>query len=125
MKIWETIKRGPPKLHNKFFLTLRWIARVLGSLVVLFLILMALAYAIEEGAEGLPGIRVSAAIIIWIIGVALSWRWEGIGGGIILLNTVIFFILVPKVFSSLSPYHLFLVVGILFLICRWKARTAG
>ncbi|UCC78996.1 MAG: hypothetical protein JSW64_12060 [Candidatus Zixiibacteriota bacterium] len=98
---------------------------MLGSLVVLFLILMALAYAIEEGAAGLPGIRISAALTIWIIGVALSWRWEGLGGGIILLNTVIFFILVPKAFSSLNPYHFFLVVGILFLICWRKARAAG
>ncbi len=125
MKFWEIVKQGPPKLNNKFFLTLRWIARVLGSLVVLFLILVALGYAIEEGAGGLPGIQTSAAIIIWIIGVALSWRWEGIGGAIILLNTVIFFILVPNVFSSLNPYHPFLVVGILFLICWWKARAAG
>lgn len=125
MKLWETVKHGPPKLNNKFFLTLRWIARALGSIVALFLIMFALGYALQEGEGGLPGIRISAAIIIWIIGVALSWRWEGIGGGIILLNTVIFFILVPNVFSSLSPYHFFLVVGILFLICWWKARAAG
>ena len=131
MKIWETIKQGPPKLHSKFFLTLRWIARVLGSLLSLFFLLMGLGYAIggdphaTQDVNLLTLIWVVGIFTVWIVGAILAWRWEGLGGGIILISTIIFFIVVPRASSSLNPLHLLPVIGILFLVCWWKARAAG
>lgn len=131
MKIWETIKQGPPKLNNKFFLTLRWIARVLATLLVLFFLLMGLGYAFggdpyaTQEVNLLTLIWVVGIFTVWIVGAILAWRWEGLGGGIILLSTIIFFIFVPKASSSPNPLHLLPVIGILFLICWWKARAAG
>jgi hypothetical protein len=131
VKIWETIKQGPPKLNNKFFLTLRWIARVLASLLALFFLLMGLGYAIGGDPKAtqevsiLTQIWVVGIFTIWIVGTILAWRWEGIGGGIILISTIIFFIVIPDAVSPLNPFHLLPLIGILFLICWWKARVAG
>ncbi len=131
MKIWETIKKGPPKLNNKFFLTLRWIARVLASLLALFFLLMGLGYAIggdphaTQEVSLLTQIWVVSIFTVWIVGAILAWRWEGIGGGTILLSTIIFFIVVPNAFTPLNPFHILPVIGILFLICRWRARAGG
>jgi len=117
--------------HVKFFLTLRWIARVLGSLLALFFLLMGLGYAIGGDAQAtqeenfLTMLGVVTIFTVWIIGIILAWKWEGIGGGIILLSTIIFFIVVPDALSPFNPLHLLPVIGILFLICWWRARVTG
>jgi hypothetical protein len=126
----ETIIKGPPKLHNKFFLSLRWTARVLASLLAMFFLLMVIGYAVdsnpdaEQRADILTQVLLLTLFITWIIGTMLAWRWEGIGGGIILVSTIIFFIRVPDAFTTLNLLHLLPAIGILFLICWWKARTA-
>ena len=111
---------NPGKLENKFFLVLRWIARIVGSLTALMIVFFGIAYSIEGDP---PKASVVSIFVIWVVGVVLSWKWEGIGGGLLLLSSIIFYIFVPDALDwPPNPLIAFPITGILFLICWWKSR---
>ena len=76
----------------------RWIARILGLIVVL-LFLWFLAYA---GAEVIPslawgdpqGVPLFAVLVAAVSGVLVAWRWELLGGLLALLGAVVIVVLV-------------------------------
>lgn len=121
--------KSPGKLGNRFFLSLRWIARILGSLVALLIIVFVLGYAIggdpKANEETSLKTMVFPAIIftVWIAGVALAWKWEGIGGGILFLSSIVFFIAVSDALWPPNPLSILPITGVLFLVCWWKSKT--
>ena len=128
----EETMRSPGKLESKFFLALRWIARIVGSLAVLLIIVFGLAYAIggdpnaTEESDFLTKVSVAGMFTVWVVGVVLGWRWENIGGGILIAGSAIFYIFVPDAMDwPPNPLIAFPITGILFLICWWKSRTAA
>ena len=115
------------KLDNTFFLILRWIARIIGSLIALLVVSFGVAYAI--GGD-LPPPLAFLGLALFVIGVILAWKWEGIGGGLLLLLSIVFAIVQPNAFwtpneASVGPTPLliFPIIAILFLICWLKSRT--
>lgn len=116
---------GPGKLNNKFYVVLRWLARIIGSLMALFILFMLVVHMFGdvEGEDGKPPIHVILFFSLWIVGVILAWKWEVVGGGLLLLNSIVFFIVTPNAFWPPNPFfNAFPVTGILFLVCWLKSR---
>jgi len=109
-------------------LLLQWSPRVLGILVCLFLMLFSLD-AFGEGRtllQGLIGFLIHSVPVFILLGVvALSWRWEWVGGAVFTLLAVVyawwaFFVRhhpgwIPPIAGPL------LLVGVLFL-WSWGRR---
>ena len=121
---------------------IRWIARIWGTVIVAYALLMLIGYAwnwMTTGKadphavvdypfiENLPPIFMFLAIL----GLGIAWRWERSGGIINLifcLATIpIFLIHWPVTQDSrfVIPYILLIIIafpGILFLVCWWRSR---
>ena len=110
---------------------IRWAARVSGlSVVGLFLLILFLAFTNEDGvqAQAVPKIILLA---IAIAGVGLAWRWERVGGAILVASAVALGLSMYQSYPILGPVGLLLVVliytplplisGVLFLLGsrRW------
>jgi len=81
---------------------LRWIARITGTLMVIFLLIMFIGEALEGSKkhEGSPFASVSPLILIifvvWgvaLAGLVVAWWKEGIGGMISLISYMLVYIL--------------------------------
>jgi hypothetical protein len=103
--------------------TLRWIARIFGTLIVLFWLIVALAYGTLEPSElGAEDIMMAILVVGTTIGVLLAWKLERIGGIITLLFGIahsIFALFASghnHAFAMLISGGPFIVIGILFLI---------
>ena len=107
---------------------LRWSARVLSILAVGVVLLFAFG-------EGLNLSHFSARELVLFLffpigvclGMALAWRWEGLGGGVAVASLAAFY-LVERLTSSSFPRGFALVAlaapGFLFLVCwLWTRST--
>jgi hypothetical protein len=107
---------------------LRWSARVLSILVVGIVLLAA-------AGEGLNLSHFTGRELVLFLffpfgvclGMALAWRWEGLGGGVTLASLAAFY-LVDRLTSSSFPRGFALVAlaapGFLFLLCwLWTRST--
>jgi hypothetical protein len=108
---------------------LRWSARVLGTLAMGVVLLFAFG-------EGLNLSHFTARELVLFLffplgvclGLALAWRWEGLGGGIAVASIAAFY-LVHRLTSSGFPrgfaFAAFAAPGFLFLLCwLWTRLTA-
>jgi len=100
--------------------TIKWIARILGSLVALMVLVFGVGYAIQGSAPTGPAIIVFA---FWIIGVVAAWKWEGFGGSLILANTLACTLLPYDIIWPPNPLIVFPFCGVLFCI-YWLATQA-
>ena len=106
---------------------LRWSARVLSILAVGVVLLFAFG-------EGLNLSHFTARELVLFVffpvgvclGMALAWRWEGLGGGITVASLAAFY-LVHRLTSSSFPRGFAFVAlaapGFLFLLCWLWARS--
>ncbi|HUW14034.1 MAG TPA: hypothetical protein VM537_30195 [Anaerolineae bacterium] len=105
---------------------IRWAARVSGLLVVgVFLFILILAFTNEDGiqAQAVPKVILLA---IAIAGVGLAWRWERVGGGLLVASAVALGLSICQSYPIFGPVGLLLVVliytplplmaGVLFLL---------
>jgi len=108
---------------------LRWVARVLSILVVGVILLFAVG-------EGLHLSRFTARELVLFLffpfgvclGMALAWRWEGLGGAITVASIAAFY-LADRLMSARFPGGYAFVAmaapGFLFLLCwLWTRSTA-
>jgi len=104
----------------------RWTARILGTLLFGLLLLFLIG-------EGMPPIDFSATgamsivlLTAWL-GLAVLWRWEGIGGLMVVGGMVAFYALNfagSGRFPSGWVFPLLSLPGILALFCRWQRPRA-
>jgi succinate dehydrogenase hydrophobic anchor subunit len=109
--------------------TLRWMARAIGTIVVLFWLLIAIGYAITEPPSlSLDDIVMAVLVAGTTIGVFISWTNERTGGIITLL-----FGIAHSTFALIASGHNhalamlvsggpFILVGILFLITDSRSK---
>lgn len=121
--------------NNRVETIIRWVARIWSILIFVFVLLIVvtpdpylvkpipLTDWIELGFYG-----------VTTLGLLLAWRWEVIGGAItiagVLGHEVVFRIIRGYWFPGLvTPTLLFMLPGILFLMCwallRGKLKSAG
>ena len=105
---------------------IRWAARVSGLLVVGgFLLILFLAFTNEDGiqAQAVPKVIL---LMVAIFGVGLAWRWERVGGAMLVASAVALGLSMYQSYPILGPVGLLLVVliytplpliaGVLFLL---------
>ena len=119
---------------------IRWTARVIGTLLVLFTLFMVIGEMIDgyhrNGKIDLVTFNILQIItfIFWFFGLAgiiLAWWKEGAGGILSFICTVIFLILV-KVNANVNPearftviLFIFLIPSVLFITYWWLTKKAA
>ena len=111
-----------------FLHLLRWMARVLGVLILAFVLLDLIG-------GGLPNIRNIAPgeWLLWggftltLVGFALLWKWE-LTGGIVALGGIALFYVASFALAGKFPggwvFPLFFLPGFLSIICHLAERRA-
>ena len=105
-------------------LIIRWIARIWSILSVGGVIIVNVAEVLN------PTTTVRAPLIDWLmllffpagvcVGMALAWRWEGMGGGIAVGSLGVFYLMFRILRGTFPPGSFFVLLslpGFLFLIC--------
>jgi len=115
----------------KSILILRWVARIFGSIIVLFMLSLFIGEFLRKGYinVGHPGHYVMFAFSgLSSVGILMAWRWEGIGGflgalGIIAFDLInIFWVQGSKMVGTIIGSLLWLIPASLFIYCWWKTR---
>ncbi|MGO9109709.1 MAG: hypothetical protein ACLP9L_10785 [Thermoguttaceae bacterium] len=114
------------KYERQIVFVARWTARIIGTLL---LVLIAI-FVIGEGVPN-PSILshrenlLTVAMLTMIVGQIAAWKWEGIGGVLILSSYFLFAIMNHGI-----PFNIvfgpWLLTGLLFLGCAWmESKVAG
>jgi hypothetical protein len=120
------------------YAVIRWTARVIGTLLVLFTLLMFIGETIEgynrNGKLETYNFLQIITFIFWFLGLAgliVAWWKEGAGGIFSFICTIIFLILV-KVNAVVNPearfmaiLFIFLIPSLLFIIYWWLKKTTA
>jgi len=107
---------------------MRWTARIMGALISCLLVVFAIGEGLGADAQSSnPTPRELIELFLLLIscvGLLAGWRWEGLGGGIVVACMLAFLTLVRgfPLWATLA----ILAPGILFLLCRSLApHTSG
>ena len=126
-KLHPIAKSGP---------SIRWMTRMLSILIsCIFLLILFLAVTNEDKPQGMA-IPVLALLVLAIAGSFAAWRWEKIGGLVVIISALC---LGVAAFSASLNYGLgsmgflptliyglpFLVVGCLFWVCGTGAKSSS
>ncbi len=104
----------------------RWVARVLGALLVLLFLFFFMAEEVfsprSEPFSTLINVQL-VLVVIQIIGLVVAWKWELAGGLMTLAAAVPLGIINLRTLTTL--WGLVPFVAILFLLCWWFSRAPG
>lgn len=102
---------------------IRWVARGLSVVLVLFFAFMVSAHFLG-GQEAPPGTATTLAIGVILLGLIVAWKWEALGGIVVLCGYAFSALLAPPVLRA-WPYAVCLLAGVLFLISWFMRRPAN
>jgi len=116
---------------TKIVFVLRWVARIFGTILVLFILSQFLGAIIRTGHINVIHYGHYVMMVFFglaQIGILIAWRWEGIGGFLgvfgviatILLNSL--WVDGPRMAQSNIAFLLWLIPSLLFIYCWWKTR---
>jgi hypothetical protein len=114
-------------LNNSLLNAIRWFARIVGSILVLFFVLMVLGYIIEPQGAGKitpTEIPLIVGMIAMLAGIIIAWFREGFGA---FLNIGGFLLFLASDFITNKGFNSWFIVaypviGLLFLFCWWVNR---
>jgi hypothetical protein len=130
-------------MDGRLVVVARWAGRAL-SVLLLWLAIVLVVGHIRGSCRGNDVARPAPAagtavhlretslgicLLAIVTGLAIGWRWEGLGGLLIVAGNVVFalingrFSFVPNPISN--PLFASLIVGLLFLFCWWRGRSSG
>jgi hypothetical protein len=103
---------------------LLWTARILAATLVLFVGLFIIGYAINPQGDGSPpGLPEFALFPIGVmVGLALGWRWQLLGGIVTAACMVVFLVLMGESLLETPIFAVFLVPAVLFIIYALVSR---
>lgn len=100
-----------------------WTARILGSIIIAFVLFFLIAHVFGNNESG-EGFRDSKEIITFllfpistVIGLAIAWKWEGLGGIITTVGMIGLFSLRPELLNSF--YIVIPIIPGLLFIAYW------
>ncbi len=112
--------KNKTSLESKTTRVLRWIARILGLLLIILVLVFAIPELMSEhkpSAEPTP-IAIILVGVIMLMGLGLAWKWELIGALVSLVGFIGVCILNPDA-MKMPMMYLFPLTAMLFLI-SWK-----
>ena len=120
-------------MNQKTTRIIRWIGRAWAALMVTFMLFMFIAHIIEDGIG--PALNFSlrdstmmVSMVISVLGLALAWKWERLGGILALGGMVAFYILDFAFTGTFPRGPVFLIIafpGVLFLLSSLETRDAS
>lgn len=104
----------------------RWTARIIGTLILLLIAIFAIGEGVPNPLTLSPReILLFAALATMIVGQIVAFRWEGIGG-VLILGGFAFFSIVNHRISINIVFGPWLLTGLIYLACWWmKNKVAG
>jgi hypothetical protein len=106
----------------------RWVARILGTFIVVMALFFFIADVIERGEMPNPDFGpglVTFLFIIAQIGFLIAWRWEGFGGILSAISIVLMAMVnVIWVHAGKDPGSeiFFVIPALLFIYCWWRTK---
>ena len=109
----------------------RWFARILGSLILLFVLLMAIGEGFfmepPPGSSGMltkRDIPLMTGMLVMLVGIVVAWFREGIGGLLMIGGFIPFLVDELKSEKGFNAWFLviFPIIGLLHLFCWWQSR---
>ena len=106
----------------------RWSARILSSLVVLFFGFFLVAHLIgDQGQASRPLVSsdyvILTTLIVSLVGLLLAWNWEFAGAAIALIAIVVCAVVNWRIL--VSPGALIPISAVLYLLSWWVCRVWG
>lgn len=108
---------------------LRWVARILGTFLVVFFLFFFIPDIIKKGGLHISDFGHGVITILFLlgqVGILIAWRWEGIGGFLAASSIALAFLLnlfwVHAGQSDINITFIWLIPAFLFLYCWWKTR---
>ena len=114
---------------SKIAITIRWIARISGSLILAFILFFLLAH-VFGGDESGNGFQNTKEVITFLffpistsIGLSLALKWEGLGGIITVAGMIGLFALRPDLINNKFGINMAipLIPGVLY-IAYWLIK---
>ena len=108
---------------------IRWFARILGALLVLFVLLSAIGGILGPPSQATVKISdkeipLMIGMVFMLVGIVIAWFREGIGG-LLIVGGFIFFVVVELITDKQFDVWFLLVfpaLGMLHLFCWWQSR---
>ena len=106
---------------------IRWIARIWAALMAAFLLFMAVGNAVMDGIGPVFHLTfreslMMAAFVIVFLGLILAWKWERLGGWMIIAGMAAFYIFDFAFSGSFPRGFIFFIIalpGFLYLISAY------
>ena len=111
-------------MKTKTYKELRWVSRGLSGLIILICLFFFIAETFfGETGEPMDGSSILQLSIAGtgLIGLALAWKWELVGGILASLAFIVLAIINPKVLLP-SPLTIWPATAVLFIILWAKSR---
>ncbi|MEW6160490.1 MAG: hypothetical protein AB1813_23915, partial [Verrucomicrobiota bacterium] len=96
-----TPAQATPATFNPTVRIVRWIARILSVLIILFWGYFIVAHLLGGGVEALRPVTWNDSVqlwmmLLWLFGLAVAWRWELVGAVAALTGALIGALLNPN-----------------------------
>lgn len=113
--------------EQTFVSTIRYLAHLFSVLLIVVVILLTLGETFPGSSDATSReLLLTFSLIIMLVGLFAAWKWEGIGGSLIILG-FLFFLIFNSVFSDFLRlgffFLLFPLTGILFLLCCLREKN--
>ena len=113
--------------EQTFVSTVRFLAHLFSVLLIVVVILLALGETFPGSTNSTSReILLTLSLLITLVGLFAAWKWEGVGGSLIILGFLLFLIF-NSVFSDFLQlgffFLLFPLTGILFLFCCLREKN--
>lgn len=107
--------------ERRIVTVLRWTARIIG--VAIFILIVALA--VGEGVPNPLSMSVQEdliglAFLTMTVGLLVGWKWEGLGG-LLIIGGFGLFAIVNRPFRVNAVIVTWVVTGLLYLVCWWRS----
>lgn len=106
--------------------SLRYTARLFSILLIFIVISLTIGEAFPHPFQlSAKELLFTVALLVMLAGLLLAWKWEGIGGSLIIAGFLIFVISNSIISKSLNLgvfLLIFPLTGILYLICCWREK---
>lgn len=107
-------------------IAIRWIARILSVLILLFWGYFILAHIYGDTEQATRSLTPNdyaqlATMLLWLLGLAVAWRWELVGSLAALTGALIGGLLNPNAVALIVVPA---IPALMFLFCWWRGSTS-
>ncbi|MGA2034919.1 MAG: hypothetical protein ABSG68_21940 [Thermoguttaceae bacterium] len=114
-------------INERYILAvLRWTARVVGTAILALIAAIAIGEGVHPARlfETLPVALLTVAMLTMVVGLVVAWKWERIGG-VLILGGLAFFAIVNHGVRLNLVFGPILAVGLLYLGYGWGRGNAA